>query len=52
MGGKKRVNQFGRYKVQNANARGQVKYETPMQQMLFLNKRIVIQETIKALFIE
>lgn len=39
MGGKQRT--YGRFNVQSENARGQVKYETPMQQLLFLTEKIV-----------
>jgi hypothetical protein len=39
MGGKKRrAIEYGRFNVQSENARGQVKYETPMQQLLFLTQ--------------
>jgi hypothetical protein len=51
MGGKKR-NEYGRYNVQNENARGQVKYETPNEQMLFLIHRIERQQIQKALHAE
>ena len=41
MGGKKRkANEYGRYNVEHENARGQVKYETPNQQRLYLINRI------------
>ena len=53
MGGKKRrAIEYGRFNVQSENARGQVKYETPMQQLLFLAQQIVHHETNKALFFE
>lgn len=51
MGGKKR-NEYGRYNVQNENARGQVKYTTPNEQMLFLIHRIERQQIQKALHAE
>jgi hypothetical protein len=34
MRGKKRP--YGRFNVQSENARGQIRYETPMQQLQFL----------------
>ena len=44
--------QYGRFNVQNQNARGQVKHATPLEQRQFLIRQIERQEKQKALHAE